>query len=73
MKYNKDLKPFVTKAQEDLNPLDVLRIFENIIAEDVELMNMDPKVYCNVKIVIHLVGKTREVNFNSYFGTSSVY
>lgn len=34
----------MSKVQEELNPFDVLRIFEKIPAEDCELFDMDPKL-----------------------------
>eukprot|EP01135_Chromosphaera_perkinsii_P006114 Nk52_evm1s403 gene=Nk52_evmTU1s403 len=37
--YNKDIKAFLSRAQEDLNPLKVLRLFERISAEDCELLD----------------------------------
>ncbi|KJE94482.1 polymerase III polypeptide A [Capsaspora owczarzaki ATCC 30864] len=39
---NKDLRPLLTKAMDELNPLRVLRLFEAIPNEDVELLGLDP-------------------------------
>eukprot|EP01103_Thecamoeba_quadrilineata_P014630 TRINITY_DN43_c1_g1_i1.p1 TRINITY_DN43_c1_g1~~TRINITY_DN43_c1_g1_i1.p1 ORF type:complete len:1495 (-),score=281.45 TRINITY_DN43_c1_g1_i1:137-4342(-) len=39
---NKEIKPLLAKAQDDLNPLRTLNLFERIISEDVELFDMDP-------------------------------
>jgi DNA-directed RNA polymerase III subunit RPC1 len=36
------LKPHISKAQEDLNPLVVKNLFEGISDEDCELMGLDP-------------------------------
>ncbi|KAJ3055717.1 hypothetical protein HK097_009602 [Rhizophlyctis rosea] len=36
------LKPHIGKAQEDLTPLSVLKLFERISDEDCELMGLDP-------------------------------
>ncbi|KAI8911804.1 hypothetical protein EDD86DRAFT_203319 [Gorgonomyces haynaldii] len=36
------LKTFVTRAQEDLNPLVVEKLLQNISAEDCELLGLDP-------------------------------
>eukprot|EP01114_Cavostelium_apophysatum_P019234 TRINITY_DN6142_c0_g1_i1.p1 TRINITY_DN6142_c0_g1~~TRINITY_DN6142_c0_g1_i1.p1 ORF type:complete len:1415 (-),score=417.97 TRINITY_DN6142_c0_g1_i1:165-4409(-) len=44
MKYNKDIITHLNKAQEDLNPLEVLQLFKRIMSEDVELLDMDPKI-----------------------------
>ncbi len=33
VEYNKDLKPFVGRVQDDLNPLRVLWLFQNITSE----------------------------------------
>lgn len=38
----KDLQSWISKAQDDLNPLKVLRLFEKIPNEDVELLGLDP-------------------------------
>eukprot|EP01119_Soliformovum_irregulare_P009594 TRINITY_DN2305_c0_g1_i1.p1 TRINITY_DN2305_c0_g1~~TRINITY_DN2305_c0_g1_i1.p1 ORF type:complete len:1461 (+),score=465.40 TRINITY_DN2305_c0_g1_i1:140-4384(+) len=53
IKFNKDIKPLLPKVQEDLNPLDVLRIFERIPAEDVEVLNMDPKRGRPERLLLH--------------------
>ncbi|KAJ1969509.1 DNA-directed RNA polymerase III subunit C1 (rpo31) [Dimargaris xerosporica] len=37
-----ELKTHVSKAQEDLNPLRVLQLFEKVSAEDCELLGLDP-------------------------------
>jgi DNA-directed RNA polymerase III subunit RPC1 len=42
--YNNDLRPYISKAQEDLNPLRVLELFREIPESDVELLDMDPRV-----------------------------
>lgn len=44
LKFNKEIKPLLSKVQEDLNPVEVLRIFERITSEDVELLDMDPTI-----------------------------
>ncbi|KAJ3073268.1 hypothetical protein HDU98_001886 [Podochytrium sp. JEL0797] len=36
------IKPHISKAQEDLSPLTVLRLFERISDQDCELMGLDP-------------------------------
>jgi DNA-directed RNA polymerase III subunit RPC1 len=41
---NKDMKPHVQRAQEDLNPLKVLEILKRIPDCDVELLDMDPLI-----------------------------
>lgn len=33
VEYNKELKPFVNRVQDDLNPLRVLELFQNITKE----------------------------------------
>ncbi|KAK9768440.1 DNA-directed RNA polymerase III subunit C1 (rpo31) [Basidiobolus ranarum] len=38
-----ELKSHVGKAQEDMNPLRVMQLFEKIIAEDCELLGLDPE------------------------------
>eukprot|EP00300_Choanocystis_sp_HF-7_P018645 c20097_g2_i2.p1 GENE.c20097_g2_i2~~c20097_g2_i2.p1 ORF type:complete len:1413 (-),score=323.94 c20097_g2_i2:41-4279(-) len=40
MKHNKDVKQFLQRAQDDLNPYRVLWLFENISATDCELLDM---------------------------------
>ncbi|OZJ06503.1 hypothetical protein BZG36_00634 [Bifiguratus adelaidae] len=37
-----DIKPHLSKAQDDLNPLKVLKLFQNITPEDCELLGLDP-------------------------------
>eukprot|EP00004_Rigifila_ramosa_P019449 TRINITY_DN4940_c0_g1_i2.p1 TRINITY_DN4940_c0_g1~~TRINITY_DN4940_c0_g1_i2.p1 ORF type:complete len:1028 (+),score=226.55 TRINITY_DN4940_c0_g1_i2:430-3084(+) len=44
MEYNKDIRMLLAKASEDLNPLRVLRLFEQITPQDVELLDMDPEL-----------------------------
>ena len=44
LSYNKDLKSFLSRAQEDLNPLKVLRLFERITGEDCELLDFQAEV-----------------------------
>lgn len=44
IKHNPEIKQFLSKAQEDMNPIRVLKIFERIPSDDVELMDMDPKI-----------------------------
>jgi len=39
---NPDLKAHLNRAQEDLNPLKVLNIFERITADDCEVLGLDP-------------------------------
>ncbi|KAJ1911898.1 DNA-directed RNA polymerase III subunit C1 (rpo31), partial [Tieghemiomyces parasiticus] len=39
---NPELKTHINKAQEDLNPLRVQKLFEKITAEDCELLALDP-------------------------------
>lgn len=41
---NKDIKPHLNKAQDDLNPLRVMNLFKSIPHDDVELLDMNPKV-----------------------------
>ncbi|KAL1915660.1 uncharacterized protein VTP21DRAFT_6419 [Calcarisporiella thermophila] len=38
-----ELKTHLSKAQEDLNPLKVLQLFQNISNEDAELLGLDPE------------------------------
>lgn len=40
---NPDLKPYISKAQDDITPLRCLEIFRKISNDDVELLDMDPK------------------------------
>jgi DNA-directed RNA polymerase III subunit RPC1 len=42
MALDSTIRPHVSKAQEDLNPLRVLRLFERISDEDCELLGLNP-------------------------------
>lgn len=42
--YNEEIKNFVQKAGDDINPLRCLDLFSKISDEDVELLNMDPEL-----------------------------
>lgn len=44
IKYNKDIKLNLSKAQDDLNPIKVIKIFEKIPNNEVELFNMRPEI-----------------------------
>jgi DNA-directed RNA polymerase III subunit RPC1 len=44
IKFNKDIKQLLSKAQDDLNPLRVLQIFQNVTDEDCELFDMSAEV-----------------------------
>lgn len=44
VKSTPELRKHVLKAADDLNPLRVLRIFERIPTEDVQLLDMDPRI-----------------------------
>lgn len=61
IKYNKDMKPFLGKAQEDLNPLRVLGLFERIPDHHCELLDFHP--------VRHAASLTPETNLRSPFLT----
>lgn len=37
-----EMRPFLSRAQDDLNPLRVQKLFEQISDEDVELLGLDP-------------------------------
>ncbi|RKP22725.1 hypothetical protein SYNPS1DRAFT_19660, partial [Syncephalis pseudoplumigaleata] len=37
-----EIKPHISKAHDDMNPLKVLRLFESITTEDCELLGLDP-------------------------------
>ncbi|EJU06145.1 subunit of DNA dependent RNA-polymerase [Dacryopinax primogenitus] len=43
IEYQKDLAPHIAKAVEDMHPLRVLTLFENITDEDCELLGMHPE------------------------------
>lgn len=41
---SRELKPFLNRAQDDLNPLRVYKLFSAVTAEDCELLGLDPGV-----------------------------
>ena len=43
IEHSPDLKPLLGRAYEDMNPLRVLELFENISDEDCELLGFDPE------------------------------
>lgn len=51
IRHNPDIKPYIPKAQEDINPLKALRLFKKIPDEDVELFDMDPTL-CRPELLI---------------------
>lgn len=42
-KANPDLRKYIPKAADDLNPMRVLHLFEKMPSEDVQLIDMDPR------------------------------
>ena len=44
IKHNQEIKLYLSKTQEDLNPLKVLKMFERISNEDCELIWLDPEL-----------------------------
>lgn len=44
LKESRELRPFLNRAQDDLNPLRVYKLFSAVSAEDCELLGLDPGV-----------------------------
>eukprot|EP00002_Diphylleia_rotans_P015112 TRINITY_DN2924_c0_g2_i5.p1 TRINITY_DN2924_c0_g2~~TRINITY_DN2924_c0_g2_i5.p1 ORF type:complete len:1377 (-),score=291.09 TRINITY_DN2924_c0_g2_i5:73-4203(-) len=42
--HNREIRQFLSKSMDDLNPLRVLSLFERILPDDVELLIMNPKI-----------------------------
>lgn len=52
VKETPELRKHILKAADDLNPLRALRIFEQIPAEDVQLLDMDPRIGRPEKMIL---------------------